>query len=75
MGRPEYGELSPLSLVSDPYSRIEQGIQQIDDEVDGDEADGKDERGAFDEGVVAGRQRVDGGKTDAGDAEDGLDHE
>jgi len=46
-------------------------IKEVDDEVDSHEAHGEDQRGALDERVVAGRERVDGGKAYAWDAEDG----
>ena len=61
-------------LFIDLDSRIDQGISQIDKQVQSQQEDGIDHDCAKDEGLVAVFHAVDEVLTEAGDVEDVFDH-
>src|SRR5262245_55484376 len=62
---------SGCSAMADP--RVEQHVQEVDDDVDHDEGDGDDQRAALHHHQVALEDRVDQQPAHAGQREQGLD--
>src|SRR5690554_3147231 len=58
------------SVIADP--RVDDGVEEVDDDVHDDEADGDEQDGPLHDRVVAREDRVDEQAADAGPREDGL---
>src|SRR5918996_6669655 len=57
------------------HLRVEQAVDQIDDQIEQDDQDREHDHRAHDQGVVAIERALDEIAADPGNAEDGLDHD
>src|SRR6266545_2288972 len=72
-GNPPVSAMTLSGAVAD--ARIEERVREVDDEVDDDEGEGREQDEALDLLVVAREDGVDAEGAEAGDGEQGLDHD